>query len=351
MKISKPTSLPLDKFIEWALYDKNSGYYIKKNPFGKEGDFITAPNITRLFSEIISIWAITFWESIGSPKKFNLIELGAGNGEMMRVITETLKNFPECYSACNFMIHEKSNFLINQQKKNLNAEKISWIKDIKNINSYPTLYLANEFFDAIPIKQFFKKNEGWVERFVELKNSKKAEFKEQKINITKLEQSLNFEISKNQKIIEYSPETFKYLKSICEIIQRNGGGMLIIDYGYLSSKMQETLQAVNNHKYSDVLENIGDSDITYNISFNLFQKFTSQFYNLDSIVTNQKKFLTSMGILQRAEIISQNITFSKKTDLFYRIRRLIDEKQMGKLFKVMLIKNIKNKFKTGFKID
>ena len=348
MKISKPTSLPLDKFIEWALYDKNSGYYIKKNPFGKEGDFITAPNITRLFSEIISIWAITFWESIGSPKKFNLIELGAGNGEMMRVITETLKNFPECYNACNFMIHEKSNFLINQQKKNLDDEKISWIKDIKNINSYPTLYLANEFFDAIPIKQFFKKNEGWVERFVELKNSKKAEFKEQKINITKLEQSLNFEISKNQKIIEYSPETFKYLKSICEIIQRNGGGMLIIDYGYLGSKMQETLQAVNNHKYSDVLENIGDSDITYNISFNLFQKFTSQFYNLDSIVTNQKKFLTSMGILQRAEIISKNIPFSKKTDLFYRIRRLIDEKQMGELFKVMLIKNIKNQFKTGF---
>ena len=348
MKISKSTSLPLDKFIEWALYDKNSGYYIKKNPFGKEGDFITAPNITRLFSEIISIWAITFWESIGSPKKFNLIELGAGNGEMMRVITETLKNFPECYNACNFMIHEKSNFLINQQKKNLDAEKISWIKDIKKINSYPTLYLANEFFDAIPIKQFFKKNEGWVERFVELKNSKKAEFKEQKINITKLEHSLNFEISKNQKIIEYSPETFKYLKTICEIIQRNGGGMLIIDYGYLSSKMQETLQAVNNHKYSDVLENIGDSDITYNISFNLFQKFTSQFYNLDSIVTNQKKFLTSMGILQRAEIISKNIPFSKKTDLFYRIRRLIDEKQMGELFKVMLIKNIKNQFKTGF---
>ena len=348
MKISKPTSLPLDKFIEWALYDKNSGYYIKKNPFGKEGDFITAPNITRLFSEIISIWTITFWESIGSPKKFNLIELGGGNGEMMRVITETLKNFPECYNACNFMIHEKSNFLINQQKKKLDAEKISWIKDIKKINAYPTLYLANEFFDAIPIKQFFKKNEGWVERFVELKNSKKAEFKEQKINIKKLEQSLNFEISKNQKIIEYSPETFKYLKTICEMIQRNEGGMLIIDYGYLNSKMHETLQAVNNHKYSDVLEKIGDSDITYNISFNLFQKFTSQFYNLDSIVTNQKKFLTSMGILQRAEIISKNIPFSKKTDLFYRIKRLIDEKQMGELFKVMLIKNIKNQFKTGF---
>jgi NADH dehydrogenase [ubiquinone] 1 alpha subcomplex assembly factor 7 len=351
MKISKSTSLPLDKFIEWALYDKNSGYYMKKNPFGKEGDFITAPSITRLFSEIVSIWIITFWKSIGSPKKFNLLELGAGNGEMMRIITETLKNFPECFNACDFMIHEKSNFLINQQKKNLKSEKISWVKVVKKINSYPTLYLANEFFDAMPIKQFFKKKEGWVERFVELKNPKKAEFKEQKMNIKKLEQSLKFEISKNQNIIEYSPEAFKYLKSICEVIQSNDGGILIIDYGYLNSKMHETLQAVNNHKYSNVLENIGDSDITYNINFNLFQKYTNQFYNLNSIVTNQKKFLTSMGILQRAEIISKNMPFSKKTDLFYRIRRLIDEKKMGKLFKVMLIKNIKNKFKTGFQID
>ena len=351
MKIIKSTSLPLDEFIEWALYNKNSGYYMKKNPFGKRGDFITAPNITRLFSEIIAIWAITFWKSVGSPKKFNLLELGAGNGEMMKVIIETLKNFPDCFNACSFIIHEKSNFLINQQKKNLNFKNVLWIKNIKKINSYPTLYLANEFFDAIPIKQFFKRKEGWVERFVELKNKKKATFKEQKANIKKLEQNLNFEISKNQNIIEYSPKAFEYLKIICNKIQREDGGILIIDYGYLNSEMHDTLQAINNHKYSNVLENIGNSDITYNISFNLFQKLIKQFHNLNSVVTNQKKFLTSMGILQRAEIISKNIPFSKKTDLFYRIRRLIDKNQMGELFKVMLIKNIKNRFKTGFQID
>jgi NADH dehydrogenase [ubiquinone] 1 alpha subcomplex assembly factor 7 len=351
MNITKPTSLPLDEFIEWALYDKNSGYYMKKNPFGKEGDFITAPNITRLFSEIIAIWIITFWKSIGSPKKFNLLELGAGNGEMMKIITETLKNFPECFNSCNFLIHEKSNFLINQQKKNLNFKEISWVKNIKKTDSYPTLFLANEFFDAIPIKQFFKKKEGWVERFVELQNLKKAEFKEKKTNIKKLEKSLDFEISKNQNIIEYSPKTFKYLKTICEIIKKKDGGILIIDYGYLNSNMHESLQAINNHRYSDILENIGNSDITYNINFSLFQKFISKFNDLNSIITNQKKFLTSMGILQRAEIVSKNISFSKKTDLFYRIRRLIDKKQMGELFKVMLIKNKKNKFNTGFQND
>ena len=170
----------------------------------------------------------------------------------------------------------------------------------------------------------------------------------EKIDIEKIEKYLNFEISKNQNIIEYSPDTFKYLRTICDLVQKNDGGMLIIDYGYADSKMHETLQAVNNHKYSNILENIGDSDITYNISFHSFEKFISQFKEINSIFTNQKKFLTSMGILQRAEIISKNIAFSKKADLFYRVRRLIDENQMGELFKVMLIKNRRNNFKTGF---
>ena len=348
MKINKTTNLSLDKFINWSLYDKNSGYYIKKNPFGKKGDFITAPNISRLFSEMLSIWTITFWQSIGSPKKFNLLELGAGNGEMMKVLIETLKNFPEFFNSCNFIIHEKSDLLITQQKKNINYNKISWIKNIKKTNSLPTIFLANEFFDAIPVKQFFKKKGEWFERYVNLKKLKEAKFTEKKTNIKKIEKKLNFKISKKQNVIEYSPETFKYLKTICETIQNNDGGILIIDYGYLSSKMHETLQAVNNHKYSNVLKNIGKSDITYNISFNLFQKFTKQFSNLNSILTTQKKFLTNMGIIQRAEIISKNQSFSKKADIFYRIKRLIDEKQMGTLFKVMLIKNKKYKFKTGF---
>jgi len=350
MKTDKK-DLPLDQFIEFALYDKVNGYYMKKNPFGKEGDFITAPNITRLFSEIIAIWVLTFWKSIGSPRKFNLLELGAGNGEMMKVIIETLKNFPECFNNCNFQIHEKSEFLKKQQQFNLKSEKMTWIDNIKINNLFPTIYLANEFFDALPIKQFFKRKEGWVERFVNFKDEKNAEFKEQLIDIKNIEQNLKFEISKDQEIIEYSPSSFEYLKDISNLIKNNDGGLLIIDYGYLNLKMKETLLAIKNHKHSNILEDIGDSDITYNINFNLFKKFVGQFDDLNFIITNQKKFLTSMGIIQRAEIISENIPFSKKSDLFYRIRRLIDEKQMGELFKVMLIKKYKNNFKTGFEID
>ena len=287
--ITNKKNLPLDQFIEFALYDKINGYYMKKNPFGKEGDFITSPNITRIFSEIVAIWVLTFWKSIESPKKFNLLELGAGNGEMMKVIIETLKNFSECFNNCNFQIHEKSELLKKKQKINLKSKKITWINDIKKNNSYPTVFLANEFFDALPIKQFFKREGEWVERFVNLKDEKKAKFNEQPIDIKNIEKNLNFEISKGQEIIEYSPSSFEYLKDISNLIKKNDGGILIIDYGYLNLKMEETLQAIKNHKYSDILENIGDSDITYNINFNLFNRFIDQFDDLNSIISNQKK--------------------------------------------------------------
>ena len=118
MKLKKNCKLPLDEFIDLSLYNKKFGYYMKKKSFGKEGDFITAPNISRLFSEMIAIWIISFWQSLGSPKNFNLIELGAGNGEMMKVLIESFQNFPTFIHSCNFIIHEKSPSLIKIQKKN-----------------------------------------------------------------------------------------------------------------------------------------------------------------------------------------------------------------------------------------
>ncbi len=118
MNFRKNNKIPLDKFIDICLYDKKKGYYINKNPFGQNGDFTTAPNISRLFSEMISIWIISYWQSLASPKKFNLIELGAGNGEMMKIMIETFKKFPNFYNSCNIFIHEKSPNLIKEQKKN-----------------------------------------------------------------------------------------------------------------------------------------------------------------------------------------------------------------------------------------
>ena len=140
---SRKNNFSLDQFINFSLYDKKFGYYMKRNPFGKKGDFVTAPNISRLFSEMIAIWILSFWKSLGSPKKFNLIELGAGNGEMMKIFMESFKNFPIFYKSCNFVIYEKSPNLIKVQKEKLNKSSITWITKINKIKKYPSIFIAN----------------------------------------------------------------------------------------------------------------------------------------------------------------------------------------------------------------
>ena len=348
MKIKKSGEIPLDKFIDLSLYNKKIGYYMKKNPFGKKGDFITAPNISRLFSEMIAIWIISFWKNLGSPRNFNLIELGAGNGEMMKVLIESFQNFPSFLESCNIIIHEKSPILIKIQKEKLSKSKIIWVSQINKIKKNPSIFIANEFFDAMPIKQFRKQRNIWYEKFVNFENYSKASFIEKKTDIKKIEKRLNFKISQNQNFIEYSEFGFDYLKNISNIIKKNTGGLLIIDYGYLEKKMKNTLQAVSNHKFANILDNIGGVDITHNINFELFKKFTQKLGGLDNNLNTQKNFLIKMGIKERAEILSRNKNFSKKADIFYRLNRLIDEKQMGTLFKVMFIKSKKIKFNLGF---
>ncbi|MDC3062199.1 SAM-dependent methyltransferase [Candidatus Pelagibacter sp.] len=348
MKTKKILNLPLDKFINYCLYNKEFGYYMKKYPFGKDGDFVTAPNVSRLFSEMIAIWVFSFWQSLGSPKKFNLIELGAGNGEMMRIMIESLKNFPVFFKSCNFIIHEKSSSLINIQKKKLLKNKIVWVKKITRLKNIPSIFVANEFFDALAIKQFMKKNNLWFEKFVRLKDSKDAQFNEKKINIKDYEKKIDLKLFQNQDFIEYSELSAKYLKDVGKIIKKNSGGFLIIDYGYNENKMKNTIQGVMKHKYTNILKNIGKSDITHNINFKLFQKIIDNLGDLKHNLTTQKNFLTRMGINERAEIISKNYSFKKKADMYYRLKRLIHQEQMGNLFKVMLIKNKKNRFNLGF---
>ena len=285
---------------------------------------------------------------MGSPKKFNLIELGAGNGEMMKVLIESFQNFPNFLKSCNFIIHEKSPSLTQIQKKKLSINKVVWLSKFDKIKKIPCIFVANEFFDSVAIKQFKKKEDLWFEKFVHFTNKKKSFFFEKKIDIKKIEKDINYKISKNQNFIEYSELGLNYLKDISKIIKNNTGGLLLIDYGYTNKKMKDTLQAVSNHKFSNILENIGDSDITHNINFNLFKEIVAKIGGLKDNITTQKKFLIKMGIIQRAEIISKNKNFLKKADIYYRLKRLLDEKQMGELFKVMLIKNQKNKFKLGF---
>jgi len=348
MKISDNKHIPFDKFIDIALYHKKTGYYMKKNPFGKDGDFITAPNISILFSEMLAIWCLAFWENLGCPKKINIIELGAGNGEMMYQMIKVFERFNKFRESSNYFILEKSQFLKKIQKKKLNSHKIIWLNSINKLKNGPNIFLANEFFDALPIKQFIKKNNKWYEKNIKKNNINKYEFVNVITNIKNLEKKIEINLSKNQKIIEFSPLTYKYLNIISEKINTFQGGLLIVDYGYLKKKMRDSLQSIYKHNFNNVLDNFGKSDITYNLNFFLLKKIVKKL-NLKVVgLTSQKKFLTKLGILDRAEILAKNLQFSKKADIYYRLKRLIDRNFMGELFKVMFVTGKNIKFKLGF---
>jgi len=161
-------TLPVDKFIENVLFNKKIGYYSSKIPFGKTGDFLTAPGISNLFSEIIGIWLISTWNTLGRPKKFNIVELGPGDGSLTKILLKTFQQFPLFYKATNIFLYEKSNLLKNLQKKNIDSLKVKWIKNFSNIKKGPIIFFGNEFFDAIPVKQFSRRRNLLFEKYYSL---------------------------------------------------------------------------------------------------------------------------------------------------------------------------------------
>ncbi len=350
MKSINKKYLALDKFIDKALYDKDSGFYMKKNPIGKKGDFITSPNISVLFSEMIAIWVISFWEYLKYPKKINLVEMGGGNGEMTLQLLKTFDYFPLFKNSYRTFILEKSPLLINLQKKKLKKYKVRWFKNLKNLNKYPTIYLANEFFDSLPVKQFIKKNNSWFQRYIKIDNNDYQYFNS-KFEMKNLEKKIGLNISKNQKFIEFSPLQFDYIKKISKILKINNGGLLIIDYGYVKNFMKDTIQSVHKHEKNEIFNNVGKSDITHHINFDLIRKIADSFELRSSSIVGQGKFLKNLGILKRAEILSRKLSFSKKANIYYRLKRLIDENQMGELFKVILLTKSNSYFNKGFEID
>jgi len=168
--LKKQKSIPLDRFINIVLYDKKFGYYMKKNPFGKEGDFITSPLISNLFGEMLAIWCVAFWEHIEKPRKILLVELGPGDGSLCKDLLKTFRQFKNFYNSLEINQLEISDKLITIQKAKINNKRVKWIKKIKEINYGPVIFLGNEFFDGLPLKQIYKKKKLFFEKYVALSN-------------------------------------------------------------------------------------------------------------------------------------------------------------------------------------
>ena len=344
----KSKKIPIDKFIENVLYDKKYGYYSKKVPFGKNGDFVTSPEISFLFSEMLALWVVSLWEHLNKPKKFNIVELGPGSGKMNSTLIKVFKKFPDFFNSINIFLYEKSESLKKLQKKNLLGEKVKWIKNFKNIKSGPVIFLGNEFFDAIPIKQYKKVNNILYEKYVKLNDNLTVKSFLQKTNPKTIKELKKFNLIKNQSFIEFPKQGLGELDLITSTIKRLSGGLLLIDYGFLKQMSRDTLQSVKNHKKNMIFDNVGDADITSLVDFSLLKTYFKKKKIKTNNVVTQGFFLKKIGIINRAEMLSKKMNFQEKTEIYYRLQRLLNPKQMGELFKVIFAFKLKKKFTTGF---
>ena len=347
MKLNKLVSV--EKYIQQSLYDKESGYYLKKNPIGTKGDFITSPKISFIFSEMIAIWIISFWISLGKPKFFNIVELGPGDGSLCKTLLSVFEKFPDFNNSIKIYLHEISPRLRKIQKQKIKSKKTFWINNFNNINKGPILFFGNEFFDALPIKQYEKKKSEIFERFVKFEKNSKHKIILKKVNKKVKNILKKYQLTKKKGIIEFPALGLKKIDIIISKLTKNKGGILLIDYGFLKNHNVSTLQAIKSHRKSEVFKNFGKADITSLVNFKLLKQYLKMKNMKTNKIVSQGFFLKRTGILERAEILSRNMTFKEKSDIYFRVDRLINTKQMGELFKVLFTYNTDKKFSLGFK--
>ena len=232
---------------------------------------------------------------------------------------------------------EKSERLITLQKENLKNEKVKWISDIKGLSLEPQIIIANEFFDALPINQYVRSNEGWHEKKIAIKNDKLCFTLDNKIWVPSDSIFSDFKIGDT---LEYSERTISIFSNICNHLIKYDGVFLLVDYGNISG-IGDTLQAVNKHKFKSVLEKPGQSDLSSHVNFRLLKEIAIKKNLYVSPVKEQRNFLLELGIEERLKSLTKNVSSALAETVESEIKRLIDPDKMGSLFKVIAITKTK----------
>lgn len=304
------------------------GYYSCKKGadiLGNKGDFITSPEISFIFSEIIAFWLISQWEKAGKPKDFHLVELGPGNGKLMEGILKTFKKIPNFYAVCKLHFVE-----INPTFQRLQKEKISGFGEVYHYTSLdflekikqPVFLIANEFFDALPVHQYVEKEGGWYEVGVELDSQNKLKYA--------------YHPCENMlESVEFQPDTVKIIECISEHIKHWGGAALIIDYGYWEGQ-GDTVQAIYKHRHVGVFDYPGEADISVHVNFkNIALQCNKR--GLQYNIQTQRQFLLDFGIQLRLEQVCSQVDSVQSSLIRQSVDRLVNPAAMGHLFKVLHI--------------
>ncbi|MDA0902459.1 MAG: SAM-dependent methyltransferase [Proteobacteria bacterium] len=335
-------AITIAEFMNEALFHPQHGYYNTHNPLGKKGDFITSPEISQAFGELIGAYLIHIWQNSYHSQEINLVEMGAGQGTLMRDLLNFASKIPNFENRVKVNIIEISPKLTTVQQRKLAKFKVNWFEDFasfyKSNGDKPLFFISNELFDCFAINQFVNTKDGWAERLVTLDENGQLAFSLSTPNpaisdlISKKTPDLNIKIDA---FFEHSPSATSFMEELSQAINKNGGIGLAIDYGYIENKFKNTLQAVHNHQYCNVLENVGNIDITALVDFQNLRNIATRNHLETSLVT-QKEFLESLGI----EIRKENLMLGKSQDaqkeILSAIKRLVDPTQMGELFKCLI---------------
>ena len=323
-----------------------SSYYRSKTSIGADGDFITAPEISQLFGETIGFWAINKWQQLGCPKKFALVEFGPGLGILMRDLMRVAKLVPEFTKAVKIFLYEINKNFIKQQKTNLSftSSRVTWINNINELPPIPCIIISNEFFDALPIKQYIKIRKKWYESVI-ICDPIDNRLKFDKIELNKaLSQQLNIDHKNAQDgaLIEESAETLEITRNIAIHLTKFRGVCLVIDYGYNieSSKRSRnqyssTLQAIKHHQYHPIFESLGESDLSAHVDFNALKNAALQKGIKNVSIFSQRDFLVNWGIIIGQQLLKSKSLPKEAVILDAQLHRLIAKEQMGEIFKAM----------------
>jgi SAM-dependent MidA family methyltransferase len=328
--------IPLSRYMTLCLAHPRHGYYMTRDPFGPHGDFVTAPEVSQMFGELIGIWAAEVWRMMGGPAGTHLVELGPGRGTLLVDLLRALKVSPEFRAAIDLHLVELSPVLAQQQRNTLAAVAAAaqWHRSVATLPQGPLIVLANEFVDALPVDQFVRAKDGWHERKVGIENDRLI-FAFDPLPLRGVEEAI-WSQAREGEILER-----RFLGPIQEIARRiaaHGGAALIVDYGHMRSGLGETLQAVRAHRVADPLACPGEADLTAHVDFEQLAELASHHGLRAFGPVSQGDFLRALGIELRAEHLKRKSNPQTSALVDDALKRLTAASPgMGDLFKVLVL--------------
>ena len=316
------------------------GYYTTRDPFGAAGDFTTAPEISQMFGELVGLALAQAWLDRGAPSTFTLAELGPGRGTLMADVLRATRGVPGFHAAAQVVLVEASPALRARQRETLGPHPATWIDSASTLPEAPLFLIANEFFDALPIRQYQRDASGWRERLVGLRDGALAFGLSGPLAAVPDTPALRTAAPGD--LVEDSPLSRQVAAEIHRRIARYGGLALIIDYGGWRSR-GDTLQALRRHAHDDPLAHPGQADLTAHVDFEALAIGAPA-----HAYTTQGEFLGRLGIQPRAARLAQSLTGEALENHMAALHRLTHPQEMGSLFKVLALTGAASPLPPGF---